>query len=338
MVYAAIGGAGLVLVALVAHWVGARIRRRGMTPIDLEAVKAAGQRLATTSDGRRVAYVVYGRDDASAPVVVNIHGSGLDAGFEKGVHAQACDGLGCRGIAISLPGCGFTDQKPGRRVRDWPREDLEAVLDAEAVDAFIITGHSQGTPHAMAAAATFPKRCVGLGLNAPLLPTALCEELGLDATIGAGGTPTSESLRRPSMSWYFTVMSIALGVLPPSVLGSVVKRGAPKVAGDRDLLGRLYASMRRSVVRGTCGATWETAQDTCFDWGIDVRALRHANACVWHADDDSAIPASQGTWLAEHLGADHRHEAEGYGHMTYATGRYREPEHSMIRVLLSGRG
>jgi pimeloyl-ACP methyl ester carboxylesterase len=50
-----------------------------------------------------------------------------------------------RGIAISLPGYGYTDMKPGRKVLDWANEDLLAVLDQEGVDEFMITGHSQGT-------------------------------------------------------------------------------------------------------------------------------------------------------------------------------------------------
>ena len=59
-----------------------------------------------------------------------------------------------------------------------PLEDLQAALDAENVAAFLITGHSQGNPHAMAAASRFGYRVTGIGLNAPILPNELTEKIG----------------------------------------------------------------------------------------------------------------------------------------------------------------
>ena len=305
------------------------------TPSSDELV-AAGMKTATMTDGRRVAWKDYGETSQSAPVVINIHGSGLEAGFEETVHAKACQDLGVRGLAISLPGCGYSDQKPGRIVKDWPMEDLAAVLEAENIDRFFITGHSQGTPHAMAAAMAYPERCIGLGLNAPLLPSALVNELKLGKTIGTGFTPTSSTLKSFWMGWYFGMMHLVLGVFPPSWIAGFITKGLPKVQADKELQSRFHASMKRSVVRGACGGVWETAQDTCFEWGIDITQLQHTNACVWHADDDTAIPAFQGKWLAQHLNADYRHEAEGYGHMTYTVGLYRTAESSMIKQLMNG--
>ena len=90
-------------------------------------------------------------------------------------------------------------------------------------------------------------------------------------------------------------------------------------------------------MRGVSGGVWETCQDTCFDWGVDIRQLNHRNACVWHADDDNAIAPSQGKWLAAQLKAHYRHEAEGFGHLTYCQGSYLTPEGSMLKVLLDGR-
>lgn len=326
----------LALLVSLNAW-GCHIRARGMKPIDAAKLATGGQKRATTPDGRQVAYCTYGVQDTSAPVVINMHGSGLEAGFERATYANICAQLGCRGIAISEPGCGFSDQKPGRLVKDWPAEDLMAVLDAEGVGAFFITGHSQGTPHAMAAALHFGNQCLGLGLNAPLLPTAFCKEVGVDTAIGTGSTPTSAQLEKTRFGWYFTMFFFVFGILPPSLASSMVKKGAPKLKADKALIARFENSMRRAAVRGTSGLTWESAQDTCFDWGFDVRDLRIENAVVWHADDDSAIPPAQGKWLAIHLNANFRHAAEGYGHMTYCAGRYQQPDHSMIAALLNGR-
>jgi pimeloyl-ACP methyl ester carboxylesterase len=296
----------------------------------------AGMKTATTADGRTVAWKTYGASNQATPVVINIHGSGLEAGFEETVYAKACQDLGVKGLAISLPGCGYSDQKPGRIVKDWPLEDLAVVLEAEKIDRFHITGHSQGTPHAMATAMAYPERCIGLGLNAPLVPTALVEELNLGKTIGTGFTPNSTALKSFWMGWYFGVMCLVLEVFPPSLIARFITKGLPRVQADKELQSRFHASMKRSVIRGACGGVWETAQDTCFEWGIDITKLQHRNVCVWHADDDTAIPAFQGKWLAQQLNADYRHEAEGYGHMTYTVGRYRTAESSMIKKLIDG--
>jgi pimeloyl-ACP methyl ester carboxylesterase len=330
--------AGLIVLGLLFNLWGLRLRNKGMRPIVQAELDAENQQLATTKDGRQVAYCTYGSQDPDAPVVINMHGSQLDAGFERATYEQVCIALECRGIAISLPGYAFTDQKPGRQVNDWPAEDLAAVLEAQGVNDFHITGHSQGTPHAMAAALHYPKRCIGLGLHAPLLPTKLCEELGVGSTIGTGATPHSAKLKGAGMGWYFGLFQIVFGVLPVSVKASIIKKGFPSVQADTELVSRFEAGMKRSTCRGTTGSTWESAQDTCFDWGFDVRDLQHSNACVWHTDDDSAIPAEQGKWLAEHLNANYKHESEGYGHVTYCAGQYQEPDKSLVAALLRGAG
>lgn len=326
----------LVALILIFNHIGVRIRKKGMRPVSGQEIEDSGQKHALTDDGRLVAYAVYGSEQLGAQVVVNMHGSALEAGFEKATYANICQALNVKGIAISLPGCGFTDQKPGRKVIEWASEDLAAVLKAEHVEQFHITGHSQGTPHAMAAAITYPDRVIGLGLNAPLLPTALNKELGFASTIGTGQTPHSSSLKKYIMGWYFSIFRIVFGMLPQSVATGVLRKGFPKVEADKELVGRFHASLKRGVVRGTSGSTWETAQDTCFDWGFDVRDLSHSNAFVWHADDDNTVPSIQGKWLASLLGADHKHEAEGYGHLTYCAGQYQEPDQSIVAAMING--
>jgi hypothetical protein len=57
---------------------------------------------------------------------------------------------------------------------------------------------------------------------------------------------------------------------------------------------------------------------------------------VWHSDDDSAIPAEQGKWLAQYFAADYRHNSEGYGHMTYCRGQYLQPKNSLLAALIAG--
>lgn len=326
----------IAVVFMVFNYWGVSIRTKGQNPIDEALLKKQNEKIALTKDGRRIAYCVYGKDEQGVPVVVNMHGSQLENGFERITHHKNCEGLQVKGIGISLPGYGFTDQKPGRRPVDWPVEDLQAVLEAENVDQFYITGHSQGTVHAMAAAYRFPERCLGFGLNAPLLPKSLVTELNLDNTIGTGQTASTKQLQKNSFGWYFAAFNIVFSILPPSVASSFIKKGFPKVKADQELMDRFNNSMKRAIERGAVGTIWETAQDVCFDFGFDPRDIKNTNVVVWHADDDSAIPASQGKYLAELYHANYKHQAEGYGHMTYCVGEYQEPATSMIAALLNG--
>ena len=65
----------------------------------------------------------------------------------------------------------------------------------------MITGHSQGNPHAMATAWYCGDRCEGLGLYAPLLPTPVSREERVQGAIGIDSLPTTEKLR----NWYMVL-------------------------------------------------------------------------------------------------------------------------------------
>ena len=253
-----------------------------------------------------------------------------------------CEALGVKGIAISLPGYGYTDMLPGRVVKDWPEDDLEPVLTAEGVDRFMITGHSQGNPHAMAAAFHFGGRCVGLGLNAPLLPAPLSKEVGVKGAIGMDSLPRTESLKKPYMAWYFALFHLSLVTLAPWIPLKGMVAGRPNIAADGALMRRMRESVTRGVVRGSVGSTWETAGDVCYEWGFDPRLIETNNVCVWHAADDNLCPPEIGQWLAEMfrtkegVRVDFRADDLGFGHFTYVRGEFAEAETSMIKALLDG--
>ena len=67
-----------------------------------------------------------------------------------------------------------------RKVGDWPKDDLEAVLNAEKVGQFTVEGYSFGTAHAMATGCYFgPDRCLAVGLMTPYLSYELTEEMNM---------------------------------------------------------------------------------------------------------------------------------------------------------------
>lgn len=330
---------GLVATAVIGASVfGWKLRRQGQLPFDAEALAADGGKYVVTPAGRTVEYFVYGSTDPQALVVVNMHGSGPEARSECELWSPACERLGVRGIAISLPGYGYTDMNPGRIVRNWPREDLEPVLDQEQVQQFMITGHSQGNPHAMAAALHFPQRCVGLGLNAPLLPSDVTTQVGLKGALGMGSLLRTEQLRKPFMAWYFAVYHWGVVTFAPWL----PMKALPATRKDTALRDVFRRTLIRAMARGSYGAAWESTEDVCYEWDIDPRQIQTKNICIWHAADDRPCPPEIGRWLAEMFRAkdgvrvDYRADDEGFGHLTYCRGRFLEPETSMIKSLLDG--
>jgi pimeloyl-ACP methyl ester carboxylesterase len=335
---------GLISIFLFLEFMGFYLLKKGQGAFDKKALERDGGKFAETVDGRKIEYFVFGNLNPQAKVVVCIHGSGFEAMSEVALNDQCCIELGLKGIAISLPGYGYTDMKPGRQVVDWPQEDLAAVLKKEGVDKFTIMGHSQGTVHAMAAAYHYSKRCEGFGLNAPLLPSKLSEEEGVKGAIGSNSLPNTETLQKFYMAWYFAVIHLSLVTLAPWLPLKLISlsKSTPKGASQTASLKIFSDSLKRTAIRGGVGGTYETAGDVCYDWGFDPRNIKSNNICIWHAADDTMCPPEIGKWLSEYyqnkLGVKVNFRADkiGFGHFTYKQGEFLEPEQSMIKALQDG--
>ena len=319
---------------------GLIVKHQGQSDIDEASILKDGAKIATDKNGRKIEYFLYGSTEPDAPVIINIHGSGLDGTFEKAVHQSACEELGVRGIAISLPGVGNTDMKIGRTVIDWASEDLAAVLNEEKVTEFMITGHSQGNPHAMAAAYHFKERCTGLGMNAPLLPNDVTAEIGIVGALGYEDLKTTEELKNPLNAWWFFTLYLVTDAFPSISTMALTEMG-PEIKQDTALIQMATYTLGRSMIRGAAGNAWESAQDVGYDWGFDPRKIETKNICVWHASDDSACPPEIGAWLAQYFtekgaNVNFKNENSGYDHMTYCNAHYRKTQNSIVKALLDG--
>lgn len=331
---------GILVLFLFFTIGGLIIKSKGQNDINREALLNEGGKLALDQNGRKIEYFTYGSTDTNALVIINIHGSGLDGTFEKLVHQKSCKELNVRGISISLPGYGNTDVKIGRSVIDWASEDLNAVLNLENVNEFMITGHSQGNPHAMAAAFHFKERCIGLGLNAPFLPNDLTKEINIEGALGYEQLKTTEELKNPLNAWWFFTIYLSTDIFSPSLPLSALIYTDENIEDDSTLLEMVSYSIKRSVIRGSVGSSWESAKDVCYDWGFDPRKIETKNICVWHASDDNLCPPEAGKWLANYfkkMGANvnFKNENIGYGHMTYCNSYYQKTENSLVKNLMA---
>ena len=266
-----------ISIYLISTIGGLIIKNLGQSQIDKIRLEEEGGKLATNEDGRTIEYFIYGINDPNAPVIINIHGSGVEGRLEKEMYQSICEELNVRGISISLPGFGNTDMKIGRTVVDWPAEDLAPVLSQEGVDTFMITGHSQGNPHAMAAAWIFGERCKGLGLYAPLLPNDLTQELGIAGATGYEKLKTTEQLKSPFLGWYFFSIYLTTDLFSPALPKKMIMATTEKLSEDTALVSKFGRGFERSTLRGSAGNAWELAKDVCYDWGFDPRLIETKN-------------------------------------------------------------
>ncbi len=329
----------LLVLFLIFTAGGLIIKNRGQSDINRKVLLNEGGKLALDKNGRKIEYFTYGSTDTNAIVAINIHGSGLDGTFEKLVHQKSCMELNVRGISISLPGYGNTDLKIGRKVIDWVSEDLNAVLKQEDVNTFLITGHSQGNPHAMAAAYHFKDRCIGLGMNAPFLPNNLTKEINLEGALGNEQLKTTDELKNPLNAWWFFSIYLSTEIFSPYLPLTALIYTDENIEKDSKLIEMVSYSIKRSVIRGSVGSSWESAKDVCYDWGFDPREIETKNICVWHASDDNFCPPETGKWLANYFkkkGAivNFKSDNIGYGHMTYCNSYFQKTENSIIKELL----
>lgn len=320
----AILSVGVVLYGLVRKSQPYRAFDPAEQASNAQALGAEG-RYITMPDGRVVEYLVYGSKDPDAKVIVQIHGASSSAGWMCRMNGPLLQSLNVKGIAPSLPGYGFSDIHIGRLVRDFPK-DLEVILEAEAVDAFMVEGVSLGTSHAMAVAWHFGReRCVGLGLNVPYLSEAICREF--DFRHDADKLPKADA-RHWYQAWNFYVadlMFIAPVISPLARWMHRLLAEGPKVLAERPWVFETLAEDHlRVVVRGTQGQAFDQySYEMNALWGFDPREIDVANVAVWYALDDSACPPQHGEWLAAlfeskaRVRTDNRVEELGYGHFTY---------------------
>lgn len=123
----------------------------------------SGGGVSLTVGGRRVFAGTGGRPfDASLPVVVLLHGAGMDHSVWAmqsrylAHHERAV-------LALDLPGHGFSEGPPLRSIEeiaDWS----VAVLEAAGVERASFVGHSMGAVAALTAAARHPQRVERLAL------------------------------------------------------------------------------------------------------------------------------------------------------------------------------
>eukprot|EP00933_Yihiella_yeosuensis_P043336 TRINITY_DN38082_c1_g1_i1.p1 TRINITY_DN38082_c1_g1~~TRINITY_DN38082_c1_g1_i1.p1 ORF type:complete len:376 (-),score=74.80 TRINITY_DN38082_c1_g1_i1:322-1449(-) len=153
--------------------------------IDVKKIMDSGGKFVQLADGRIVEYHVYGSDTADAKVFLQVTGSMGSARIWKNMPTvvKALETNNIKGIGINVPGHAFSSNHPHRKIVDWAKVDVEAVLKAEGISSdtpLMVEGMSFGAPHAMSIMNHFSSRITHAHLLVPNLPWDVSREMGIE--------------------------------------------------------------------------------------------------------------------------------------------------------------
>jgi pimeloyl-ACP methyl ester carboxylesterase len=218
----------------------------------------------------------------------------------------AADRLGLRWVSLDRPGYGGSTIAPGRTIASVAA-DVATVADALGIDQFAVAGYSGGGSYALGCAAALGSRVRAVVSLAGIAPYGVD---GLDwfagmvpsgvAALGtaAAGREVRAALEASGFAYdtQFTPADLAVLDGPWGWLGKV---GAPAL--DAGPYGQIDDDVSYTL-----------------PWGCDPGAIA-APVLLLHGTDDRIIPASHGSWLADHCPTAELRLCEGDSHVTIVT-------------------
>jgi pimeloyl-ACP methyl ester carboxylesterase len=284
---------------------------------------SSAERTVSTPDGRELRILEAG--DPTGPVVIVHHGSPGSRVLYRPWAEDAAE-RGLRLIGFDRPGYGGSTAHPGRRIAD-AAGDVEAIVDALGIDAFLAWGISGGGPHALACGALLGDRVKAVATLASFAPYAA---EGLDWFAGMGSYNVEE----------FGLALEGRKALRPLVTRNVGELLQPEQAASVEALGSILSPVDAAVVTGDAADFFygaglrvgiEAAVEGLIDddlafvqpWGFDVRQIQ-APVLVWHGAQDWMIPFAHGEWLASKLPTAEARLIPEEGHLTLAVRRVGE--------------
>lgn len=109
----------------------------------------------TLSDGRTLAYAIYGSSSPTAPTVFYFHGTPASR-LEAAILSSPATALNVRIIGVDRPGMGRSTFQAHRKILDWPR-DITELANYLNLRTFSILAYSSGSVYAFACAKVIPR-------------------------------------------------------------------------------------------------------------------------------------------------------------------------------------
>jgi pimeloyl-ACP methyl ester carboxylesterase len=226
--------------------------------------------------------------DSARPVIVFIHGAGLDhTCFQLESRWFAWHGWSV--LAVDLPSHGASEGAPLQSIgafTDW----LLALLDAAGVKTAALVGHSMGAVIALETAARAPERVTGLGM------------LGVSASMPVHPALLKAAREEPERAYD---MITGWCFATPAKIGGNAAPGLWMTGGARALLG---AGRARALAADLAA---------CAEWtsGLESAAKIRCPTLLVLGGQDVMTPARKGRELAERIAGAKVVEIARSGHM-----------------------
>jgi pimeloyl-ACP methyl ester carboxylesterase len=261
-------------------------------------------RILQTSDGRQVAYAVWGDPDGFP--VIALHGT-PGCRLERWPHEDLYSELGVALVTHDRAGYGQSSRRPGRRVVDEV-DDVVAIADELNLDRFAVSGGSGGGPHVLACAALLAERVVRATCFVGVTPLGMPGLERDDWLAGMdpenikefGWAEAGEDVLTRELETAYAEMKERVAADPGALL-----EGFELSDSDRE---QLRCPERAKIIResvpeyGANGVGGWVDDDLAFlnPWGFDVAQVA-APTLVWYGATDVLVPRAHGDWLAAHV-------------------------------------
>ena len=300
-----------ILVVLLAAVVLAGIAVLGVFRLQAQNRETTPRRQAAPTTGRfvkahDVEMFVQEAGDASAPVVLFVHGMGAWSEIWRETMAETA-AAGFRAVAIDLPPFGYSERPAaGSYTRVHQARRILGALDALGVGEAIFVGHSFGAGPTMEAVLLAPARARRLVL--------VDAALGLDSPDGDGGI-TAIVLRPKRVRNAIVAATATNPLLTRRLLSRFI--AVPAAASDA----RIRMLQAPLAVQGATDGFGEWLYDflTVPDTGLSRRgdayqSLKVPTLVLW-GDRDTTTPLGDGQHIAQVIPGAYLVVMTGVGHM-----------------------
>ena len=261
-------------------------------------------RTTTTSDGRELAFAVWG--DPNGFPILSLHGtpgSRLNRWPNEDLYAK----LGVCVVTHDRAGYGRSTRRRGRNVA-YEAEDVLLLADLLEFEHFGVTGGSGGGPHALACAALLPDRVTravcAVGI-APLGSAGLERDAWLacmdpENVKEFGWAEAGEDVLSVELEREHEALRQRVAEDPSTVLSTFDLSESDQAQLARPEIRQI---IRESTPQQALNGVWGWVDDDLAflrPWGFDVRDVS-IPVLVEYGVTDVLVPAAHGEWLAANV-------------------------------------
>jgi pimeloyl-ACP methyl ester carboxylesterase len=261
-------------------------------------------RTVTTSDGRVLAFAVWGDPDGFP--VLALHGT-PGCRLERWPDEELYRGLGVCLVTHDRAGYGRSSRRPGRRIVDEV-DDVVLLADHLGFERFGVTGGSCGGPHALACAALLPERVVRATCSVGVAPLGQ-PGIEQDAWLAGmdpenvkefGWAMAGEDVLFVELEAEHARIAARVADDPTTALGDFELSESDRAQLARPELMQIIRESTSELALNGVGGWVDDDLAVLRPWGFDVDQVV-VPVLVRYGATDVLVPPAHGEWLAENV-------------------------------------